>query len=276
MQKRKIVKSTGELEIFSAQKLKRSLQRTGLPPKYCRDISKEVAGKIKTGDRTKDIFKETIKLIEKHSPVAAVHYSLKKALQDLGPAGFLFERFVSKYFEDIGFNTFVGVVLQGQFVRHEVDIVASKNNYQVYVECKFHNASWKKNDVKVPLYVKARWDDLKNGPDGKYLKGYYLVSNTAFTKDAMDYAAGCGLQLLGINAPAEESFLEKIKKHKLYPITSLKRLKKIFMEELLQRKVILCSELLMNQKLLFKIGMSKQEIELVYHDINRLLNGNKI
>lgn len=276
MHKRKIVKSTGELEVFSAQKLKRSLERAGLPPKGSRDISNIVSGKIKTGDRTKDIFKEAIKLIERQSPIAAVHYSLKKAIQDLGPAGFLFEHYVSKYFDAIGFNTFVGVVLQGKYVRHEVDIVASKNNYQVYVECKFHNAPGKKIDVKIPLYVKARWDDLKDGPDGKYLKGYYLVSNASFTKDAMEYAAGAGVQLLGVNAPAEESLLDKIKKHKLYPITSLKRLKKIFLEELLDRKILLCSELLINQKILFKIGMSKQEIETIYHDINKLLNGKKI
>lgn len=276
MHKRKIVKSTGELELFSAQKLRRSLQRTGLSQKHCRDISKEVAGKIKSGDRTRDIYKRTIKLVEKQSPVAAVHYSLKKALQDLGPAGFLFEQFVSKYFEMLGFQTYVGVVLQGQYVRHEVDIVASKNDYQIYVECKFHNTSGKKNDVKVPLYVKARWDDLKNGPDGKYLKGYYLVSNTAFTKDAIEYAGGSGVQLLGVNAPPEESFLEKIRKYKLYPITSLIRLKRIFMKQLLERKILLCSELLANQKLLVKIGMSKQEIDMIYHDINRLLLENKI
>lgn len=269
---RKIVKSTGELEWFSAQKLKRSLERTGLIPKYCSDIAKEVAVKVKAGDRTKDIFKQTMKLVEKKSPVAAVHYSLKKSILELGPAGFTFEHYVAKYFETIGFNTYVGVVLQGQFVRHEVDVVASKKNYQLYAECKFHNASGKKNDVKIPLYVKARWDDLKNGPDGQNLKGYYLVSNTAFTKDAIEYSKGCGLHLLGINAPEEESFLEKIKKLKLYPITSLKRLKKMYVQELLQKKIILCSELQMNPKILFKLGMTHAEVEIVLNDINKLLN----
>ena len=117
--------------------------------------------------------------------------------------------------------------MQGEFVRHEVDVVATKANYQIYVECKFHNNEGHRNDIKTVLYVKARWDDLKNGPDGKYLHEFYVSSNTAFSSDAIAYAKGVGLKLLGVNAPEKESLLDKIKIHKLYPITSLKRLKKI-------------------------------------------------
>ena len=87
------------------------------------------------------------------------------------------------------------------------------------------------------LYVKARWDDLKQGPHGRSLSGYYLASNTAFTKDAMTYSKGVGLKLLGINAPEEQSLLDKIKVYKLYPITSLIRLKKHYITSLLDKKI---------------------------------------
>ncbi|MBC7537463.1 MAG: restriction endonuclease [Bacteriovorax sp.] len=266
-----IFKSTGELEKFSAKKLERSLQRTGLRPKYCKEITKEVTEKIKPGTSTRDIFKHTIKLIRKKSPIAATHYSLKKSLLELGPTGFEFEYFVSKYFKEIGFTTYVGVIVQGEFVRHEVDIVASKPNYQAYVECKFHNTVGRSNDIKIVLYIKARWDDLKNGPDGKYLREFYVASNTTFSKDALDYAQGTGLQLLGVNAPADESFLDKIKKHKLYPITSLKRLKKIYCQELLLQKIILCKDLLTERKLLLKMGMSEEEIKSLFSDIYKII-----
>ena len=189
----------------------------------------------------------------------------------LGPTGFEFEYFVSKYFEEIGFNTYIDTILQGEFVRHEVDIIASKSNYQVYVECKFHNNLSTKNDIKIVLYIKARWDDLKNGPDGKYLRDFYVASNNAFTKDAIVYAKGTGLKLLGVNAPEEESFLDKIKRYKLYPITALLRLKKIYYQELLDKKIILSRDLLNEKKLLLKMGMTEFEIKVLFNDITKLI-----
>jgi len=276
MQQRKIpnphvIKSSGEIERFSMTKFEKSLKRTGLPPKYWRPISKQVAAKVHPGIRTKDIYNEAFRLIRKQSSVAAIHYSLKKAILELGPTGFIFELFVARYFESIGYATYVGVTLQGEFVKHEVDVVAMKNNYQVYVECKFHNEVRTKNDIKTVLYVKARWDDLKNGPDGKYLRAFYVTSNTAFTKDAIVYAKGSGLNLLGVNAPEDESFLDKIKKHKLYPITSLKKLKKLYCQELIREKLILCSDLLNAKEVLLKIGMNEEEIRNLYIDINKIL-----
>lgn len=270
--KHEIIKSSGERQMFSANKLKRSLLRTGLRPKYCKQIADEITEQVKPGTSTREIYQHAIKLVKKQSTVAATHYSLKKALMELGPTGYEFEYFVSKYFDAIGYKTYVGIILQGEFVRHEVDVVASKPNYQIYTECKFHNTLGRSNDIKTVLYVKARWDDLKNGPDGKYLKEYYVASNTTFTKDAIMYANGVGLNLLGVNAPLEESFLDKIKFFKLYPITSLKRLKKIYCQQLLLKKIILCKDLLEEKKTLIKMGMSDQEINAVFNDIKKIIN----
>lgn len=267
----KIVKSNGDLEVFSSKKFHRSLKRTGLRPKYCNEIAQKISKNLYPGIRTKDIYNQTFKLLKKHSTVAATHYSLKKALLELGPTGFDFEEFIAKYFQAIGFETYTGVVLQGEFVKHEVDVIASKKNYQLYTECKFHNNIRRKNDIKVVLYVKARWDDLKNGPDGKYLKGYYVASNTVFTLDAIQYAKGCGLDLLGVNAPEDESLLDKIKKYKIYPITSLKKLKKSYCRELIKKKILICSELLNEKKTMLKLGMSEQEIIAIFNDIQNLL-----
>lgn len=268
-----ILKSTGKIEYFSKKKLHKSLERTGLPPKSCNRIVKEITHKIKPGITTKEIFLDAAKLLQQQSTKAAVFYTLKKALIDLGPTGYEFEVFVSKYFEVIGYKTYVGITLQGQFVRHEVDVIASKTNYQIYVECKFHSNA-RKNDIKTVLYVKSRWDDLKNGPDGKYLREFYVASNTAFTSDAIDYAKGTGLNLLGINAPKEESFLDKIRKHKLYPITSLRRLKKSIRLQLIGKKIILCKELLNERSLLLKLGMSNPEIDLLFIDIEKIIGEN--
>lgn len=267
-----IIKSSGDVEQFNKSKLQRSLKRAGLRPKECKQITEQVAEKVRHGSTTHDIFKKTEKLIRQQSTIAATHYSLKKSLLELGPTGYEFEQFVGRYFESIGFTSYVGITLQGEFVRHEVDVVASKPNYQTYVECKFHNTIGRKNDIKIVLYVKARWDDLKNGPDGKYLKEFYVATNTVFTSDALKYAEGVGLNLLGVNAPAEEPFLEKIKRHKIYPITSLRRLKRIHCRELLRKNIILCSELLLKRDLLVSMGLREDEIEGLFSDIVKLIN----
>ncbi len=272
--KKRVLKSTGLEEIFSRQKLKKSIERSGLKPKYCREISKAIAEKIENLEvdqpSTETIFKETVKLIKKQSTIAAAHYSLKKSLLELGPTGYEFEAFVAKYFESQGYKTSLDETLRGKYVTHEVDVVAQKTNELIYSECKFHNNSGIKNDIKIALYVKARWDDLKEGPSGKKLSAFYLISNTAFTTDAITYANGVGLNLLGINAP-EESFLDKIKRCKLYPITSLMRLKKIHIKALLDKNIILCSELLQEESTLKNMGLTINEIEDIYSDINNLL-----
>jgi hypothetical protein len=272
LKKYKIKKSSGVEEHFNRLKLERSIARTGLRKKTCKDISATIEKNIQDCSTTKDIYKKTFKLIKKHSTIAAAHYSLKKSLQGLGPTGYEFEAFVAKYFESIGYKTKVSIVLQGEFVSHEVDVYALKNDFITCVECKFHNNNWRKNDIKTTLYVKARWDDLKNGPEGKDLKEFFIASNTSFTKDAIKFANGVGLKLLGVNAPESESFLDKIEMHKLYPITSLSRLKKNIIKELLGKNIILCSELLNEQKTLKTLGLSNEEISHIFSDINLLLN----
>ena len=267
-----IKKSSGNIEAFSEKKLQRSIMRSGLSPVFSKKISKKIAQEIHPGSTTKEIYKKTISLIKKKSSVAATHYSLKRSLIELGPTGYEFEKLIAKYFEAIGYKTQTGIVVEGKFVTHEVDVIATKGQSSLFTECKFHNNGGRKNDIKIALYVKARWDDLSSGPNGSTIKGYYLASNTAFTKDAITYSNGVGLNLLGVNAPQEESLLDKIKIYKLYPITSLVRIKKHYIQLLLKKKIILCSELIKQRTLLIKLGMPKEEIQQLFWDIENLLN----
>lgn len=266
----RIYKSHGGTENFSRQKLYRSLQRSGLPASQCNAIADKVTRELYEGARTRDIYKRTLQLVKQTSPVAAVHYSLKKAIFELGPTGHHFETYVARYFEELGYKTHTCKTLKGQYVSHEVDVIASKNGKRFFVECKFHNRMGIKNDIKIALYVKARWDDLKSGPEGKSLDGFYLASNTAFSTDALAYARGTGLWLLGVNAPLEKSFLEEIKELHLYPITSLRRLSKIIRNELLARNIVLAKDLVHHKILLQKFGMSADEYLILLEEIEML------
>ncbi len=266
----RILKANGGAEAFSRNKLFRSLRRSGLSPKKCRLITDKVSAEIYEGASTRDIYRRAFQLVKQSSPVAAAHYSLKKALFELGPTGHHFETFVARYFEARGFQTVTCRTIQGKFVTHEVDVVATKGAEKYFVECKFHNRQGIKNDIKIALYVKARWDDLREGPEGKDLTGFCLATNTAFTGDAIRYAKGTKLQLLGVNAPEEKSFFDDIRNLKLYPVTSLRRISKMVRNELIAQNILLAAELLTEKKLLMRLGMTEMEFGTLSEEIHLL------
>lgn len=277
MKRRKfqIYKADGRVESYSRSKLYNSLRRSGLSNRQASIITDKVGHEIGEGSKTRDIYQKTMRLVKEHSPVAAVQYSLKRSIFELGPTGFHFEKFVARYFQELGFSTQTCLTLKGKWVKHEVDVLAVKSGKRYFVECKFHNHKGLKNDIKVALYVKARWEDLKEGPEGKNLDGFYLASNTAFTLDAITYAQGTGLNLLGVNAPLEESFLEKIKKMNLYPITSLRRLNKHMKSVLISQNLLVAKDLPQNLNLLLKLGLNENEINSILTEIE-LLKDSKI
>lgn len=263
-----IVKANGQTENFSKEKLKRSLIRSGLSKKLSDRIADQVSSEIREGEKTSEIYRRAFNLVKQNSPVATIHYSLKKSLLELGPEGHYFEDYVSKFFITQGFETEVCKTLQGKFVRHEVDCIARKNKDKYFAECKFHNRAGTKNDIKIALYVKARWDDLKEGPEGKDLKGFYVFSNTAFTSDSLTYAQGTGLRLMGVNAPNEKSFLDLIKESKLFPLTSLRNLSRSQKQLLMEKKYILADEL--TEELMFKLGFEAIKIKRIMDEIEAM------
>jgi hypothetical protein len=217
------------------------------------------------------LYNKAYRLIHKTSPMAAVLYSLKRALFELGPAGYHFEDFIAKYAQELGYATEVRQTLQGEAVAHEVDVIAHKAQQSVLVECKFHNHQGKKNDVKLVLYVKARFEDLKRGSHPHHFNELWIASNTSFTQDALAYAQFHGIQLLGTNTPKEENLLAQIERMKLYPITSLKRLKRPYIEALMERGIYLVKELANESVTMRRIGMNDHEIARLFPDIFLLL-----
>ena len=270
----KILKAHGGVEEFSKRKLFNSLQHSGLSKRESEIITNKVAREITEGFKTRDIYHKTLQLVKETSPHAAIQYSLKRSLFDLGPTGHHFETYVARYFETKGFVTTTCKILSGKLVKHEVDVIAQKNGKRSFIECKFHNRLGIKNDIKIALYVKARRDDLQEGPEGDNLEQFYLASNTAFTTDAITYAKGSNLILLGINAPTERSFFEEIRNLKLYPVTSLKSINKTMKKALLNRNIVLAKELKNNSTLLLKMGMKEFELKRLFAEIDLLHEDN--
>ena len=125
----------------------------------------------------------------------------------------------------MGYETKTNVILQGDCVEHEMDVVARTATDLIYIECKYHQSQSAKSNVKVPLYVKSRTDDLYDYQVNVEKKGmkfsYFVATNTRFTLDAVQYARCKGLNLLSWEHPEEGSLPKIIDQYGFHPVTVL-------------------------------------------------------
>ena len=89
-----IKKNSGELETFDINKLINSLRRAKADESLVQQIAHDVEGKIEDGMTTKKIYQMAFNILKRKSRVSASKYKLKKALMELGPSGYPFEKFV--------------------------------------------------------------------------------------------------------------------------------------------------------------------------------------
>ena len=266
MKKKKIViKSTGKKEAFDIEKFKRSLQRSGAHPDIINYISKEV--ELKPNLRTtKDIYTFAMKRLKKLSRPLAARYNLKMALIELGPSGFPFEHYVAQLFREQGYKTEVSVVVNGNCVNHEIDVFGKKDNTHLIIESKFHNRYGLKSDVKVALYVKARFDDIMQYYNDRHsairLKTL-LVTNTQFTTQAIAYANCVNLSMLGWGYPKDKSLEQLIVQNHLIPITALTTLNKKQKRSLMKDGCVLCRDVTRHKDDLKKLGLNQTQIKKI-------------
>ncbi|MFL1012186.1 ATP cone domain-containing protein [Flavisericum labens] len=272
-----IIKSSGEKVKFSLGKLKASLKRTSADETTVNQIIDKVREELYQGISTKEIYNRAFALLKKKKSYLASKYKLKKAIYELGPTGFPFERFVSAILKYSGYNTQVGQILQGQCVAHEVDVVAHKNNETTVIECKFHNEEGLKCNVKIPLYINSRYTDIKaqwqtNPENESTLTKGWVVTNTRFTEDAIKYGSCANLYLLSWDYPENDGLKDRIDRLGLYPITVSTLLTNREKQFLLSREVVLCRELIGDVFYLDHLGVSETRKEKILNEIKMLCN----
>jgi hypothetical protein len=275
-----IIKASGEKVKFSLNKLRNSLKRTGADDTLVSQILDKVRDELYQGISTKEIYNRAFALLKRKKSYLASKYKLKKAIYELGPTGFPFERFVSAILTYSGYDTQVGKIMQGKCVSHEIDIVASKNGETTVIECKFHGQQGITCNVKVPLYIHSRYEDVKahwnaNANKETQLNKGWVVTNTRFTKDALAYGNCVGLYLLSWDYPKNEGLKDRIDRLGLYPITVSTLLTQREKQFLLSRDVVLCRELLNDKFFLDHLDVSKTRQKKILHEIAQLCNLEK-
>ncbi|OBX23342.1 MULTISPECIES: ATP cone domain-containing protein [Bizionia] len=270
-----IVKYSGDVVPFDVDKLNNSLRRAKASEELIQQIVKQVENKIYDGITTKKIYQMAFKILKGKSRVSASKYKLKKALMELGPSGFPFEKLVGKLLAHEGFSTQVGVIVQGDCVQHEIDVIAQKDNQHYMIECKYHSDQGRTCNVKIPLYIQSRFLDVKakwehqKGHETKLHKGG-VYTNTRFTTDAVQYGKCVGLLLTSWDYPMGNGLKDRIDKLGLHPLTALTTLTKAEKTKLLDTGIVLCKELHKKPALLEQIGIDKKRHKKILEDSEAL------
>ena len=242
-----VIKASGETEQFDLNKIKRTCLKAGASLSLANKISREVEKRSYDGISTKEILHITLKLLGKQKPFIAARYDLKGSIFRLGPAGFAFEHLVAEILKEYGFKTKVHSMINGFCVQHEIDVVATKKNKSYMIECKYHNLSGIYTGLREALYTYARFLDLKNGSKEGLCQKFeqpWLVCNTRFSDDAVQYSKCIGLRLIGWNYPKGKGLIEMIEKKRLYPITMIKSLDPESLDKLALSDFVLALDLL--------------------------------
>ncbi len=270
-----ITKADGARELFEQSKLESSLRNAGGNDQIIEEIIEHIGKEMYDGMPTHEIYSRAFKLLREHSMPMAVKYSLRRALSDLGPDGFPFEKYVAKIFESWGYQAITDQTVMGVCVPHEIDVVAWNQDNLVMVEAKFHNELGMKSDIKVALYIKARFDDLRGntfdyGGIKRTLTSGWLITNTKFTDQAIRYGECNGLKMIGWNYPAKGNLQDIIEELHLHPLTCLESLNNENKKNLLKNGLVLCMDIYNNQKILNEIGVNPDQANRIINEIKQV------
>jgi len=269
-----VTKADGTSELFREEKLIQSLVNAGADDDVAKDVVDTVLAGSVSGITTSAIYKTAFRELRRKNRPTAARYSLRRALFDLGPTGFPFEDFIAALYKKMGYKVKLRQVVPGKCVHHELDVVATNDKECVAVEVKFHNSIGFKTNVRTALYVRARMDDIfakriedrANCPVNRPL----LITNTKFTKNAIEYAECAELDIIGWTYPEGGSLLELITKYEVFPITTLTTLSGSQKQSLISKGIILCEDLERNKEAILSLGLSKTHIAEVLQEATHL------
>lgn len=261
-----VLKASGDTQLFKMSKLKTSLKNAGAEKKVIQEIVHEIEQLLFPGITTKKIYDTAFALLKDKAFPIAGRYKLKNAIRDLGPSGFPFEEYVGSVLKKNGYQARVGVIIQGHCIQHEVDVEAEKDNVHIMIECKFHAQAGSKSNVKVSLYIHSRFRDIetmwKKSPEhAKKEHQGWVVTNSQFSDDALTYGECSGLKMISWAHPKNNSLKKMIEDAGLHPITCLNSISDIEMQKLLDKKIVLCSDICEDKKILLSIGIKEDRIQ---------------
>lgn len=274
----RIVKADGREESFDAARLVASLTRAGAGRHTAERIAERIEGTIVNGTTSKDVYARAFALMRKEGRPLAARYALRRALLEFGPTGHPFEDFISHLFAVDGWHIETRKVIKGKCAPHEVDLYAShpeKNEY-LAAELKYHNDPGYKTDLKIALYVKARFDDIfQCDPVVRAcpIDRGFLITNTKFTSEAIEYALCAGVELLGWQYPEHDNLFTRMSRSRVYPVTALTGLSLSEKRLLVNQRTVAADMLLSDPRSLDILRLSSARTGEIRAEARELVEG---
>jgi hypothetical protein len=271
-----IIKTDGSVETWDGNKLERSLVRAGATPTTAKRIHDTIELSMGTMSGSSDIYRRAFAMLRVEGRAVAARYSLRRALFEFGPSGHPFEDFVSELFKKEGWVVEPRRMIKGRCVSHEVDVYATRNGEYLAAELKYHNDPGYKTDVKVALYVKARFDDIwQCDPKERNCRidHGFLVTNTKFTQQAVEYATCSGMSMLGWSYPNNGSLYDRIIASGLYPVTALTSLRKAEKRLLIDKNISTTELVREHRELLREMGVTPERVGVILAEVENLRTG---
>lgn len=271
----KIVKADGSTEYFKVEKLRRSLRRSGAGPDEVNRVIKKIQEEIYEGMKTQEIYRRAFDVLRFDAKdTVAARYSLRRALFNLGPTGFPFERFLARLFEFDGYNTRTGITIHGRCAPHELDVAAYNETHSFVGEAKFHARPGIKTDLQVVMYSYARLLDLEEkaicNESVCGIKEFWLVTNTKFTSTAEKYGECVGVKMLSWDYPKRDNLHDRIQRAKIYPITVMQSLSMSQISTLISHDVIICSDLQKRPEVLNNLYLSSKKQDSIMSEVQKI------
>lgn len=242
MQELWVVKKSGEREGYDEGKVMRSMNRVGVPDNLRPEVLEHIKTKFHGGEiSTDEIFKHVLEYLEPRDRKSSLRFNLREAIFELGPTGFPFEQYLAKIFRTMGYGVTTDNIMNGDCVRHEIDLLLEKDHHKEIVEVKFHNHHVVKTDVQVALYTYARFLDVKQKNN---IDNVWLVTNTKLTADAISYANCKGMPIIAWNYPEKGNLQDLVEDPQMYPITLLTSLSEQEKRRLIEKNIVFCRDLL--------------------------------
>ena len=272
----KVIKASGEYEEFSEEKVRSSLQRAGVDQETQDMIVQRLKEKLFKGITTKELYSLVFGWLKNKELHLASRYNLKRAIMDLGPSGYPFEKFVSGILSQNDYQTVINQEIQGKCISHEVDVIALKDEKLAMIECKFHSRAGTKTNVKKALYTYARFLDVREsgiivfGKKRNFAEAW-LTTNTKLTSRAITYCQCMQMKAIGWNYPENFSLRSLVEKSNLHPLTCLVSLSHQEKQQFLGQGIVFCRDLVENEKTNFLLSKNKiKEIKQEARSVSRL------
>lgn len=273
----RVKKYSGELVTFDETALRRSLSRSGANDQEVNMVYESIKGSVYDGIPTKELYEMAFNALRGKKNSYAARYSLKRAIRELGPEGFYFEKWIARLFQEDGYEAVTGQTVQGHAVSHEIDVVALKGNEMLAIECKFRNDADAKISVTTPMYFKSRKEDITGisyhffNQNHEFTDGW-LVTNAYLTSDSIAFGNYYKVNLLSWDYPRGSSLKKRVDSNAEYPVTCLTNISEQDKAMLLKFQCILVKDLVKSPQILDKIQVAKDKQKLILMEANELIN----